>query len=153
MLWLLIAMAIYGVIFVAGRAHSRHLDRLEAQWRLLGDVRRMTSDLSTSSVQLIVLLGHPSGRPLSGELESEANVLILSRLKSQTPDVVSVSDRRNGGEGDPIPPEMPDLVAGETATVETQPSKVQRGEPQSARVFELSGHASRFTQKDNVGAT
>ena len=29
MVWLLVALAIYAIIFVAGRAHSRYLDRLE----------------------------------------------------------------------------------------------------------------------------
>lgn len=33
MVWLLIAASIYAIIFVAGRAHSRYLDRLEARPR------------------------------------------------------------------------------------------------------------------------
>jgi hypothetical protein len=33
MVWLLIAASIYAIIFVAGRAHSRYLDRLEARYR------------------------------------------------------------------------------------------------------------------------
>ena len=37
MVWLLVAISIYAIIFVAGRAHSRHLDRLEARWKFLED--------------------------------------------------------------------------------------------------------------------
>jgi hypothetical protein len=37
MVWLLFALLVYGIIFVAGRAHSRHLDRLESKWRLPHD--------------------------------------------------------------------------------------------------------------------
>ena len=35
MVWLLIAVSIYAVIFVAGRAHSRYLDRLEARRKMV----------------------------------------------------------------------------------------------------------------------
>jgi hypothetical protein len=35
MVWLLIAVSIYAVIFVAGRAHSRYLDRLEARRKVV----------------------------------------------------------------------------------------------------------------------
>jgi hypothetical protein len=35
MVWLLIAVSIYAVIFAAGRAHSRYLDRLEARRKVV----------------------------------------------------------------------------------------------------------------------
>jgi hypothetical protein len=35
MVWLLIAVLIYAIIFVAGRAHSRYLDRLEARRKVV----------------------------------------------------------------------------------------------------------------------
>ena len=39
MVWLLIAASIYAIIFVAGRAHSRYLDRLEARRRVVMTVQ------------------------------------------------------------------------------------------------------------------
>src|ERR1700682_4503337 len=39
MVWLLIAASIYAIIFVAGRAHSRYLDRLEARPRVVMTVQ------------------------------------------------------------------------------------------------------------------
>jgi hypothetical protein len=37
MVWLLVAISIYAIIFVGGRAHSRYLDRLEERWKLPED--------------------------------------------------------------------------------------------------------------------
>jgi hypothetical protein len=34
MVWLLVAVSIYAIVFVGGRAHSRHLDRLEAKSKI-----------------------------------------------------------------------------------------------------------------------
>ena len=33
MVWLLVALSIYALVVVAGRAHSRYLDRQEARWK------------------------------------------------------------------------------------------------------------------------
>jgi hypothetical protein len=39
MVWLLVALSIYAVIFVAGRAHSRYLDRLEARLNMVVEIQ------------------------------------------------------------------------------------------------------------------
>jgi hypothetical protein len=48
MVWLLVAISIYAINFVAGRAHSRRLDRLEARSKLIDAFMKMES-LSRSS--------------------------------------------------------------------------------------------------------
>ena len=47
MVWLLVAISIYAINFVAGRAHSRRLDRLEARSKPIEAFMKM--DLSRSS--------------------------------------------------------------------------------------------------------
>jgi hypothetical protein len=39
MVWLLTALSIYAIIFVAGRAHSRYLDRLEARLNMVVEIQ------------------------------------------------------------------------------------------------------------------
>jgi hypothetical protein len=42
MVWLLVALSIYAIIFVAGRAHSRYLDRLEARLNVVVKIQLLS---------------------------------------------------------------------------------------------------------------
>ena len=51
MVWLLVALSIYAIIFVAGRAHSRYLDRLEARLNVVVKIQLLSvsSDITKKS--------------------------------------------------------------------------------------------------------
>jgi hypothetical protein len=42
MVWLLVALSIYAIIFVAGRAHSRYLDRLEERLNVVVTIQLLS---------------------------------------------------------------------------------------------------------------
>jgi hypothetical protein len=48
MFWLLVALSIYAIIFVLGRAHSRYLDRLEARLNVVVKIQlfSVSSDIT-----------------------------------------------------------------------------------------------------------
>jgi hypothetical protein len=96
MVWLLIAASIYTIIFVAGRAHSRYLDRLEARPRVVMTVQlfnvspdlvketEFTVDLTSEAIHNIPIEALPelrwdwhraqAGQGLSQEIDAANNL-------------------------------------------------------------------------------
>jgi hypothetical protein len=56
MVWLLVALSIYAIIFVAGRAHSRYLDRLEARLNMVVEINIQLLIVSPEMIKQIELL-------------------------------------------------------------------------------------------------
>jgi hypothetical protein len=108
MVWLLIAASIYAIIFVAGRAHSRYLDRLEARPRVV-----MTVQLFNVSPDLV------KETEFTVDLTSEAirNVPIESldsfsvRNGSQTCVSAPTADNRTFNHGIRLVPDEAELIA------------------------------------------
>jgi hypothetical protein len=48
MVWLLVALSIYAIIFVAGRAHSRYLDRLEERLNVIVTIQPLSVSSDTT---------------------------------------------------------------------------------------------------------
>jgi hypothetical protein len=60
MVWLLVVLLIYAIVFVAGRAHSRYLDRQEAKWKF-GDadhVFALRDSIAPGSLRIYVVLSN-----------------------------------------------------------------------------------------------
>jgi hypothetical protein len=106
MVWLLIAVSIYAIIFVAGRAHSRYLDRLEARRRVV-----MTVQLFNVSPDLV------KETEFTVDLTSEAihNIPIESldslsvRNESQTCVSAPTADNRTFNHGIRLVPDEAEL--------------------------------------------